>query len=93
MNRQVKDSTRGTMLFSQVRGETVNQLVKDSVNGTELTVLFSQERARPKIIQSNIPLTVRTVECCFQRNNKTKNHRIKSSVNGTSVERYFPSKE
>ena len=76
--------TQATRQFSRgLKSKTVNQQVKNSVNGTQRTMLFYQERLRLKITQSKIPLTVQREDCFFSRKNKTENHPVKNSVNGT----------
>ena len=47
------------------KNKTVNQQVKNSGNGTQRIMLFSQERVRKKINQSKIPLTLQRVESYF----------------------------
>ena len=78
-NRSVRNSINGT----QGTEENLNHPVKNGVNGTQGTMLFSQERAKLKITQSRIALTVQMVQCYFPRKGETENSSVKNSVNGT----------
>ena len=64
-------------------GKTENITVKNSVNGTQGTMLFSQERGRQKITRSKIELTVHRVQSYFKRKGKTENHPVKNTVKDT----------
>ena len=51
-----------TMVFSKERGK-LKSPSKNSVNSTQGTVIFSQERAKQKISRPIIALTVKRVLC------------------------------
>ena len=56
-------------------------------------MLFSQERVRPKITWSKIELRVHRVNAILPGRNKTKNHPVKNTVNGTQGKtKNFPRK-
>ena len=57
--------------------------MKTSINSTQGTRQFSQERVRLNINQSKLVLAVQGYNAIFQRKSKTKNHPVKITVNGT----------
>ena len=57
--------------------------VKDKVNITQGTMLFSQERLRNKITPSKLVLTVRRVQAILAKKSEIENHTVKNRLNNT----------
>ena len=68
--------------------------VKERVNGTNWTMLFSQKRAKLKIAQSKVALTIQLTgySAIFPGRGGTKSQAVKFSFNGTRLQCYFREK-